>query len=413
MDSKSGRTNTTLDTGILLSFNFNPMKRINEIVRSWDADKEIKTGLLEKINRLLSIDLIENAEPSYHLDEIKKIYAFVKANFNLDQLIEFSLIFSNQLLIGRKTKEAEYVLNALLAEEVTNAIEAEIFLLIADISIRECRWDECLRLLSEAKIIFEKLSDNIGRAKVENLWGIFHGERGEVDLAKDHFKSGLSLLKSGENLELSAELESNLAITEIICHNFTTAEISLKNGLNAFPDSEDNRWLAEMIHNYGMLHLHKKNYRQAIEDFDGAIDLSSENNHLEVLTLSKGAKALALIYLDRVEEGLILAEKSLMLAQKINDRLTMADDYKIIGVGERTRENYKKSEEYLRKSYELNMKLNNNLNAAEAAFELAILFRQTLDEEKSRNWYKISVNYFEKIGAKNRLKSMEETINSI
>ncbi len=389
------------------------MKRIYSIVNSWKANTEINRNLLQGINSLFAENTAGEAKSESKLEETKNIFYLVKSNFNLEKLIEFSLTLSNQLLIARKIKEAEYILNALLAEEISDTIEAEIFLQIADITIRECRWDECLRLLSEAKIIFEKHSDDFGRAKVENLWGIFQGERGEIDLAKDHFKIGLSLIKTNDNPELAAELESNLAITEIICHNFVSAEKYLKNGLNAFPDSEDNRWLAEMIHNYGTLHLHKKNYRQAIEDFDGAIDIAQENNHLEVLTLSKGAKAFALIYSDNVDEGLKLAEESLKLAQKINDKLAEADDYKIIGVGERIKENFNKSEEYLRKSYEINMELNNNLNAAESAFELAILYKQIQNADKSNNWYKLSANYFESIGAKNRLQSMEEIINSI
>jgi len=389
------------------------MKRIYKIVNGWKAAKELKSNLLKNIDQIFAPNKTEESAVSLQIKEIKNIFALVKSNFNLEQLIELSLTLSNQLLIVRKIKEAEYVLNALLAEEISDTIEAEIFLQLADITIRECRWDECLRLLSEAKIIFEKHSDNLGRAKVENLWGIFKGERGEIDLAKDHFKIGLSLVKTIENPELAAELESNLAITEIICHNFVSAEKYLKNGLNAFPDSEDNRWLAEMIHNYGTLHLHKKNYKQAIEDFDGAIDIARENNHLEVLTLSMGAKALALIYLNKADEGLQLVEDSLNLAEKINDRLAIADDYKIIGVGERIKENYKRSEEYLQKSYELNMELNNNLNAAESAFELAILFKQILNKEKSSNWFKLSAYYFESIGAKNRLKSMEDTLKSI
>ena len=389
------------------------MKRIYSIVNSWKANTEINRNLLQGINSLFAENTAGEAKSESKLEETKNIFDLVKSNFNLEKLIEFSLTLSNQLLIARKIKEAEYILNALLAEEISDTIEAEIFLQIADITIRECRWDECLRLLSEAKVIFEKHSDDFGRAKVENLWGIFQGERGEIDLAKDHFKIGLSLIKTNDDPELAAELESNLAITEIICHNFVSAEKYLKNGLNAFPDSEDNRWLAEMIHNYGTLHLHKKNYRQAIEDFDGAIDIAQENNHLEVLTLSKGAKAFALIYSDNVDEGLKLAEESLKLAQKINDKLAEADDYKIIGVGERIKENFNKSEEYLRKSYEINMELNNNLNAAESAFELAILYKQIQNADKSNNWYKLSANYFESIGAKNRLQSMEEIINSI
>jgi tetratricopeptide (TPR) repeat protein len=389
------------------------MKRIYKIVDSWEESEENKSLLTERIDELFLSIAKEGLDSSDKLNEVKNVYSLVKSSYTLEQLVEFSLILANQLLILRKIKEAEYILNTLLAEEVDETIEAEIFLLLADVTIRECRWDECLRLLNEAKVIFEKHSDVFGRAKVENLRGIFLGERGEIDLAKDHFRIGLSLITSEESPELAAQLESNLAITEIICHNFVSAEKYLKNGLNAFPDSEDNRWLAEMIHNYGTLHLHKKNYKQAIEDFNGSIEIAEEDNHLEILTISKNAKALTLLYLNKIEEGLKLAEESLMLAEKTNDKLAIADIKKVIGVGERLDGNYKKSEEYLQNSYNLNMQFNNNLNAAESAFELAILFKQTINIEKSKAWYKIAANYFERIGAKNRLKSLEETINSI
>ncbi|MBT8378916.1 MAG: tetratricopeptide repeat protein [Ignavibacteria bacterium] len=389
------------------------MKRIHKIIDGWEDSKDAKSLLREKIDELFFSITKEGLDSVDKINEVKNIFLLVKSNHTLEQLVEFSLTITNQLLISRKLKEAEYVLNTILAEEINETIEAEIFLLLADVTIRECRWDECLRLLSEAKIIFEKHSDNFGRAKVENLWGIFQGERGEIDLAKDHFKIGLSLINLKENPDLAAQLESNLAITEIICYNFVSAEKYLKNGLNAFPDSEDNRWLAEMIHNYGTLHLHKKNYKQALEDFDGVIEIAEENNHLEILTISKGAKALTLLRLNRIDDGIELAEESLLLAQQTKDKLAIADINKVIGIGERLNGNYKNAEEYLQNSYNLNMQWNNNLNAADSAFELAVLFKETINIEKSKAWYKIASNYFESIGAKNRLKSLEEFINSV
>ncbi|NNJ51981.1 MAG: tetratricopeptide repeat protein [Ignavibacteriaceae bacterium] len=389
------------------------MKRIHKIIDGWEDSKDAKSLLREKIDELFFSITKEGLDSVDKINEVKNIFLLVKSNHTLEQLVEFSLTITNQLLISRKLKEAEYVLNTILAEEINETIEAEIFLLLADVTIRECRWDECLRLLSEAKIIFEKHSDNFGRAKVENLWGIFQGERGEIDLAKDHFKIGLSLINLKENPDLAAQLESNLAITEIICYNFLSAEKYLKNGLNAFPDSEDNRWLAEMIHNYGTLHLHKKNYKQALEDFDGVIEIAEENNHLEILTISKGAKALTLLRLNRIDDGIELAEESLLLAQQTKDKLAIADINKVIGIGERLNGNYKNAEEYLQNSYNLNMQWNNNLNAADSAFELAVLFKETINIEKSKAWYKIASNYFESIGAKNRLKSLEEFINSV
>ncbi|MBT8394565.1 MAG: hypothetical protein KJN66_06905, partial [Bacteroidia bacterium] len=199
------------------------MKRIHKIIDGWEDSKDAKSLLREKIDELFFSITKEGLDSVDKINEVKNIFLLVKSNHTLEQLVEFSLTITNQLLISRKLKEAEYVLNTILAEEINETIEAEIFLLLADVTIRECRWDECLRLLSEAKIIFEKHSDNFGRAKVENLWGIFQGERGEIDLAKDHFKIGLSLINLKENPDLAAQLESNLAITEIICYNFVSA----------------------------------------------------------------------------------------------------------------------------------------------------------------------------------------------
>ena len=109
------------------------MKRIQKIVNGWKADKEIKLNLIKNIDQLFASNEMDESDTLLQLQETKNIFALVKSNFNLEQLIELSLTFSNQLLIARKIKEAEYILNALLAEEISDTIEAEIFLQIADI----------------------------------------------------------------------------------------------------------------------------------------------------------------------------------------------------------------------------------------------------------------------------------------
>jgi tetratricopeptide (TPR) repeat protein len=389
------------------------MKRIHKIVNEWTDNEEIKSNLLKSIKRLINIEPGGKIDPSEELLQLKNLIEIIKSNFGLNRLIEFAISFNDQLIKAGKINSAKYTLNALLIEKISDSDKVEILLQLADIALRQCKWDECLRVLKEVKILSHRRSDNTGSAKVENILGIYHGERGEIDLAKDHFKLGLSLLDSNKNQELIAHLESNMAVAEIICHNFVAAEKHMKNGLNAFPVSEDNLWLAEMIHNYGMLHLHQKNYQQAIEDFNGAIDIAEDDDHLHILTLSKAAKALALVYSTKIDEGLKLAKKSLKIAKEIDDKLTVAENHKVIGVGERAKENYKKAQEELLISYNLNVELNNKLNAAESAFEMAILFKQIQNIEKSDEWYKISIDYFEGIGARNRLKELEDTFKSI
>ena len=70
------------------------------------------------------------------------------------------------------------------------------------------------------------------------------------------------------------------------------------------------------------------------------------------------------------------ADKSLEVAHKLNDKLTIAEVYKIKGIIQRKVQNYILSENYLQTSLRLNKETGNQLNQAETYQELGILYKE-------------------------------------
>jgi tetratricopeptide (TPR) repeat protein len=105
------------------------------------------------------------------------------------------------------------------------------------------------------------------------------------------------------------------------------------------------------------------------------------------------------------------AEKAMQITSKINDKLSIAEVYKIKGVIQRGRNNMVAAENSLLTSYRLNKDLNNELNIAEVACELGILYKLKDEKEKSSKYLNEALNYFKMINSEADIRELEKIIN--
>lgn len=70
------------------------------------------------------------------------------------------------------------------------------------------------------------------------------------------------------------------------------------------------------------------------------------------------------------------ADKALEVAHKLNDKLTIAEVYRIKGVIQRSVQNYILAENYLQTSLRLNKEISNQLNQAETYQELGFYIKR-------------------------------------
>ena len=101
------------------------------------------------------------------------------------------------------------------------------------------------------------------------------------------------------------------------------------------------------------------------------------------------------------------AKKALEISNKINDKLTVADSYKIKGIIHRNKNNYESAENYLLTSMRINDELGNKLNQAESAYELGILYKEVRKNEESKKYFHEALTYFKKINAFREVKEIK------
>jgi len=381
--------------------------------------------LLEKINLLLKqffkdqqvSEVLDGFETkpilNYRIEQrmiIDRAITIAKKELEGDDYSRFQLGIVKVLAEGDNLNKAEEILLASISEDHSEFYYAESLLAMADILLRKSFWSNSNNLIDEAKEVFTKLDNKIGLAKCENLYGTSYGERGEVQLAKNHFLKGIDLLKNSVDEKLEAELETTLAIIENICGNLDVSKEHFYKALHTFEKLNERKRIAELNHNIGMLYLELEEYEKAVNEFDKGIDVATKGNFKTILSISYLGKANALLYLEDYHNTEVYSYKAMDIAINIEDKLTIADVYKVMGILERKLNHYNTSESYFQISLRLNKELGNKLNSAESAYEIALLYDDLNNDEQKTFWLNGSLKYYKNINAAEKINLIEKML---
>ena len=140
-------------------------------------------------------------------------------------------------------------------------------------------------------------------------------------------------------------------------------------------------------HNLGMVYFKKKQYDKSLNEYHKSLRLARSSNNIAVLAILYVAMAHVYVKTDDLISATKLLDKSFEIGNEINDRLSIADTYKLKGVVERLRKNYELAENFLFMAYRLNNELNNKAGA--------------------KKHFTIAYKHFKKIGAKFELETID------
>ena len=125
------------------------------------------------------------------------------------------------------------------------------------------------------------------------------------------------------------------------------------------------------------------------------------------------SKALIYTKLKDFKLANVFADKAMEIGYKINDRLSIADIFKIKGIIESNLNNYEIAENHLNTSLRINVELENMLNQAETLFEFGLLYKKMKDIKKSRADFRKSLKLFSDLKIINKIKEVKEELNSL
>ncbi len=361
-----------------------------------------------------NLNWIENhiQEDSRIRIETDLLITFAEAKLKLNNFLEFLLSLGQKTISAGEFSLAIDINEKLLAETKNKkqylGISANAYLSLGELYSMQAQWQLSFNNIKKAKKHFEKQNNFYGLAKCENMLGTIYGEIGDLKKAKKHFEKSLSLNENKTDISLTGTIEVNLGIINTIQGNYELALTYYQRALLYFQRLSNLKRVAEINHNIGMTYLKINKFETAINNFDESITTSLQSGSYTTLGITYVSKA----YLYTLKKDFSLAEafgdKAMEICYKINDKLSIAEIYKVKGIIQRSKQNFETSENYLLTSLRINTEVGNKLNFAETSFELGLLYKSLGDKKKSKSYFDNAAKYFKSIDAQPDLQAIVE-----
>jgi tetratricopeptide (TPR) repeat protein len=332
---------------------------------------------------------------------VDKIITLLKQILPAEKYFKLLLDFSDLMIYYGQLDYAAQIVEELIDKVKYNTIHlsltAEAYLLMSKIWWSQANWEESLYYVHKAERMFRLLKDTAGSARCENMLGTIYGEKGEMDKALKHFEAASSILNDNGEIATNAAIESNLGVIYTILGDFDKAIWNYKNAKEKFEKLNDLKKLARIKHNLGMMYTRMEDFESALDEFNGCITISLEKGYLSNCAISYISKAYIYTKLNNPALADAFTDKAMEIACRINDKLTVADVYKIKGMIFNNLQNFELSEEFFENSLRLNKDFENQLNEAEVSIELAKTLQLKNRQEKAEAYVNSANNYFKKV----------------
>ncbi|HSD63577.1 MAG TPA: tetratricopeptide repeat protein [Ignavibacteriaceae bacterium] len=340
---------------------------------------------------------------------------FAEQKLDKFKYISFLLSMGEYLISAGEFSFAVDIHRKILAETESEIqfknIAANALYALGEIFSREAKWLECFEYTKRAFNLFKQQNDFKGCARCENLLGSVYGDQGELKEAASHFQESLHYLDEKNDAVLMGRIENNLGIINNIYSNYDKALFYYNRALIKFQRLNDHLKIAQIRHNVGITYIKKKEYAKALNELDKSIAISLNDSIYSLLGISYVTKAYIYALNEDIELSKAFADKAMEICYRTNDKLSVAEIYKVEGMLKRIQKKYLQAESYLKTSLRINREYRNKLNEAETNLELGILYKQWKKPDQAWKCFEDSLHYFKKIKAVKEIENIEQYLN--
>lgn len=236
-------------------------------------------------------------------------------------------------------------------------------------------------------------------------------ERGDLTEAQDRYQAALSI--AGENVPLLAKIEQNLGIVANIRGDWAEALQHYTRSLAAYEASSDERGCAFAHHNLGMIHADRKQWPEADRHYQTsqALAEAAGDRHLGgIATMNRAEVWLALGDHEAARAG---AERALQIFTEVEARRHKAGAHRLLGMVFRKRGEIALAESHLRSALEIAASTCAPLIEADAAKELAALYKNAGRRDDAIGLLSLARELYERLRARPDLGEVEERIEEL
>ncbi len=366
------------------------------------------TNFSAQISDLYKKQLNIKMEDTCNRMQIDRTITFAQKRLELEDFFEFIFKLGQLCKDSGQYYLAQEIFNKICKRAKNKTLKAKTLISLADIYSRRANWTQSISLVTEAESIYKETNDNVGISNCFNMLGSISGEMGDIERAKTYFNQSLLFANNSDEKELYAKIEANLGIVNSILGNVDEAVEHLEISLNIYKEINDLKRVSELYHNIGTNFLQSDDTKSALSAFDMGIEIAIDNQYWSSLALLYLAKSQVLISKQELRIAKEFADKALSISHNLDDKLTIAEIYRVRGMIARQLNDTQTAKSYLMISLRINTKQRNALNIAETSEELASIYREEGKFEIATNYLNQALDYYKKTNAKEKVLMIEQ-----
>ena len=384
-----------------------------------------KINLLHKKRERILKDSWKVVSPE-NLDDQDKQIIFREIDF--DTMVFHAIHFIDQeeyptylyevceLAIGFGQFEKAQRLLSLIQDQYSKHADKNLFPKVhqrfGDIAFYQSDYKTSLEEYERALQLYADLNNVEGLVAIKNSMAVVKMEKGEVQVAEQLFNEALTLARREGFNDLQLKISMNLGNVLHIQGSYAKALSNFNDAL-ALVSEEDPVARARITHNIGIVFKSQGANNRALAEFEKSIELSIEANNRYQKGLSYLEKAEVLYRNGDLLSSTALATSAFQIFSTLQDRLSIADVYKIFGLISKKRKENEVAISYLEHSKRINQDYHNPLNLGETLYELAQLYTDEENVNDALKNYNLALDEFELVNAQQKIKDVRQAIKEI
>jgi len=393
-------------------------EKVEEIAHHFkNSDDKIKAVFyLNKAgDKAQSLYAFKNAI-NYYRDSIKILELTELEKEQLTQLSEiYNKLAFSQSIIGER-KDAEINLTKALKYSKKNGDkdnESLVLMGMGNLYGDIGKWDKAIEYFKNSLLISEEINNLRRKARIIKSIGLAYLFRGDTEKGYKYLKDSLKICEEIKAEALLAMVLNNMGIYYDMVGEWKKAIEVYKKSLSISKKYNNVIEMSNIMGNIGIVYSTLNNSNSAISNYKKSIILSERigdiyNQGINFVHL--GEEYLKKDKFNEVKYYISNAEK---IFKELEDKLGLADVYKLKGILSKKLKNWEESDNYFKKSIKIYSQQGDILNEGETYYELGdmLILKRDIDLAK-KNLIK-SQKILRHIGTKKYLGEIEEKLNKL
>ncbi len=237
-----------------------------------------------------------------------------------------------------------------------------------------------------------EFSDLVGAERrkgiIYNNVAILYYNWAQYESAINYYRMSLEIRKKYNDFKGLALVYNNIGRVHIDIGQYNQANINFSNAMSYAILSQDNAAIGYTNNSFGILHFRQEHFDSALYYYNKSLKNYNEDDNYEGLLLNYKDIGDTFLELNKTEFAEEYIKRSLMLAEKGNYLLSIAENNMLLGKLALTKKEYKSAIERSEKALEICQQIKNQNIAKDAHLVIAKTYEALSDLDKALKHYK-------------------------